>query len=84
MARRSRSYGRFPVVGENYANHHLLIYSDRTSLAPDEIVDGLVAARVDPADLSKNSDKVLGWNSMVIIGKYKFNERDVVALGPAF
>ncbi|KAI1141440.1 alcohol oxidase-like protein [Hypoxylon sp. FL0543] len=73
-----------PGVGENYSDHHLLIYPYRTSLAPHETVDGLVAGRVDPAELIKNQDKVLGWNAMDVHGKYRPTEPEVDALGPAF
>lgn len=73
-----------PGVGENYSDHHLLIYPYRTSLSPNETVDGLVSGRVDPAELIKNHDKVLGWNAMDITGKYRPTESEVDSLGPTF
>ncbi|KAI0839680.1 alcohol oxidase-like protein [Hypoxylon sp. FL0890] len=57
-----------PGVGENYSDHHLLIYPYRTSLAPDETVDGFVAGR----------------NAMDVTGKYRPDESEVDTLGPAF
>ncbi|KAI0181677.1 alcohol oxidase-like protein [Hypoxylon sp. FL1284] len=73
-----------PGVGENYSDHHLYISPYRTSLGPEETVDGLVAGRVDPVELMKNNDKVLGWNAMDVTGKYRPNESEVDALGPVF
>ncbi|TGJ83027.1 hypothetical protein E0Z10_g5744 [Xylaria hypoxylon] len=73
-----------PGVGEAYCDHHLLVYSYRSSLAPEETLDALAGGRLDPGELIKNNDKLLGWNAMDITCKLRPSETDVAALGPEF
>ncbi|KAH9983847.1 alcohol oxidase-like protein [Xylariaceae sp. FL0662B] len=73
-----------PGVGENYSDHHLLLYSYRTGLTSDETVDGLVSGRVDAGEMMKRQDKMLGWNAMDITCKFRPSESDVNTLGPEF
>ncbi|KAI1167543.1 GMC oxidoreductase-domain-containing protein [Nemania serpens] len=73
-----------PGVGEGYSDHHLLVYPYRSSLAPEETLDALAGGRLNPEDLLRNNDKILGWNAMDITCKLRPSESDVAALGPQF
>ncbi|KAI0520876.1 alcohol oxidase-like protein [Xylaria bambusicola] len=73
-----------PGVGEAYNDHHLMVYSYRSSLAPEETMDALAGGRLDPGELMKNNDKILGWNAMDITCKLRPSEADVASLGPNF
>ncbi|KAI0971999.1 alcohol oxidase-like protein [Xylaria arbuscula] len=71
-----------PGVGENYSDHQLVVYPYRSSLLPEETVDGLVAGRVDPTEIIRTQNPVLGWNAMDITCKLRPSEADVVGFGP--
>ncbi|KAH6629384.1 alcohol oxidase-like protein [Boeremia exigua] len=73
-----------PGVGKDYQDHHLLLYPYRTSLAPDQTIDGILSGRVDATELVKNNDKMLGWNAIDICSKLRPTEEDVSTLGPEF
>lgn len=73
-----------PGVGKDYQDHHLLLYPYRTSLEPDQTIDGILSGRVDATELVKNNDKLLGWNAIDISSKLRPTEEDVEALGPEF
>jgi len=71
-------------VGKDYQNHHLLLYPYKTSLEPDQTIDGILSGRVDAAELIQHNDKVLGWNAIDILSKLRPTEEEVTALGPEF
>jgi alcohol oxidase len=73
-----------PGVGKNYQDHHLLLYPYKTSLEPSQTIDDILSGRVDAAELIKNKDKRLGWNSIDVSSKLRPTEDEVSALGPDF
>jgi alcohol oxidase len=73
-----------PGVGKDYQDHHLLLYPYRTSLAPDQTIDGILSGRVDATELVKSNDKLLGWNAIDISSKLRPTEEEVAGLGPEF
>ena len=73
-----------PGVGKNYQDHHLLLYPYKTSLEPSQTIDDILSGRVDAAELIKNKDKRLGWNSVDVCSKLRPTEDEVSALGPDF
>ncbi|RYP08606.1 hypothetical protein DL765_008714 [Monosporascus sp. GIB2] len=73
-----------PGVGHEYNDHQLLTYAYKTSLGPDETLDALVQGRVDPGELMKNNDKLLGWNAQDVACKLRPSEAEVASLGPQF
>ncbi|KAJ4350859.1 hypothetical protein N0V95_004357 [Ascochyta clinopodiicola] len=73
-----------PGVGKDYQDHHLLLYPYRTSLEPDQTIDGILGGRVDATELVKNNDKTLGWNAIDIASKLRPTEEEAAALGPEF
>ncbi|KAI3336480.1 GMC oxidoreductase [Xylariaceae sp. AK1471] len=73
-----------PGVGENYDDHHLMIYAYKSSLNPDETLDGVIAGRSKPEDMIKQGDRFLGWNAIDVQAKVRPSDAEVVALGPKF
>jgi len=53
-----------PGVGENYQDHHLLLYPYKTSLDPSETLDGVFSGRKDFVKALGEKDPILGWNSI--------------------
>lgn len=73
-----------PGVGNDYQDHHLSLWSYRTSLGPDETINGFANGRFKVEDMVKKGSPLLGWNSMDASGKFRPTEEDVAALGPEF
>ncbi|KFY25920.1 hypothetical protein V493_04368 [Pseudogymnoascus sp. VKM F-4281 (FW-2241)] len=73
-----------PGVGNDYQDHHLVLYPYRTNLAPDETIDGILSGRTDAAELIAKNDKIMGWNSVDISSKLRPTDDEVSALGPEF
>ena len=53
-----------PGVGENYQDHHLLLYPYRTSLDESETLDGILSGRKDFVKALEEKDPMLGWNGI--------------------
>ncbi|KAI1124326.1 alcohol oxidase [Nemania abortiva] len=73
-----------PGVGREYEDHHLLLYPYKSSLNPDETIDGILTGALDPVDLIQNHHKILGWNAQDVTSKLRPTSEDVASLGPAF
>lgn len=73
-----------PGVGHDYQDHHLTLWTYRTSLKPDETINGFANGRFNLQDMVKKQNPLLGWNSMDASGKFRPTEEDVAALGPEF
>lgn len=73
-----------PGVGHDYQDHHLTLWTYRTSLGPDETINGFANGRFDLEDMVDKKSPLLGWNSMDASGKFRPTEQDVAALGPEF
>ena len=73
-----------PGVGEEYQDHHLLLYPYKTSLQPDETLDGILSGRLDFATALSENNPFLGWNGIDIAGKLRPTEEEVAQLGPDF
>jgi len=58
-----------PGVGENYQDHHLLLYPYKSSLGEGETLDGILSGRKDFVKALTEKDPMLGWNG---IGKVPF------------
>jgi alcohol oxidase len=56
-----------PGVGEEYQDHHLLLYPYKTNLDESETLDGILSGRKDFAKAMEEKDPMLGWNG---IGTY--------------
>jgi alcohol oxidase len=58
-------------VGEEYQDHHLLLYPYRTkNLDAEETLDGILSGRKDFVKALGEKDPMLGWNG---IGKPSFD-----------
>jgi alcohol oxidase len=53
-----------PGVGENYQDHHLLLYPYKSSLGEAETLDGLLSGRKDFVKALTEKDPMLGWNGI--------------------
>ncbi|KAI1323679.1 alcohol oxidase [Xylariaceae sp. FL0255] len=73
-----------PGVGHQYDDHHLLLYSYKTSLNKEETLDGMMSGRVNPVEMIQNNDSMLGWNAQDVTCKLRPTSEDIAALGPAF
>lgn len=73
-----------PGVGRQYQDHHMMIYSYKSSLTQEETLDALCSGRLKPQDLIDQKDGLLGWNTVDASCKLRPQEAEVVSLGPAF
>jgi len=73
-----------PGVGENYQDHHLVLYPYRTSLGENETLDGILSGRKDFVKALEEKDPMLGWNGIDVCSKLRPTEAEVAALGPEF
>ena len=67
-------------------DHHFVGYVYRTSLTPDETING-IARNVRGRDVDAmimNNDKQLGWNGHDVSSKLRPSAEDIAALGPEF
>jgi choline dehydrogenase-like flavoprotein len=72
-----------PGVGENYQDHHLSLYSYKTSLEPDETLDGINSGRVNAQQAMQLQNPVLGWNSIDVAAKIRPSKDAIAAFPPA-
>lgn len=73
-----------PGVGEEYQDHHLIGYPYKTTLPPDETLDGLLGGRLDFMAAAKEQNPILGWNGIDLAAKLRPTEEEVAELGPEF
>jgi alcohol oxidase len=73
-----------PDVGENYQDHHLVLYPYKTSLKPEKTIDGFLAGRKDFGEAIQNKDPMLGWNAIDISSKIRPTDKEIEAMGPQF
>ncbi|KIW82742.1 hypothetical protein Z517_01985 [Fonsecaea pedrosoi CBS 271.37] len=73
-----------PGVGNDYQDHHLTLYTYRTSLRPTETINAFADGRLNVQEEIRKNNKQLGWNSMDASGKFRPTEAEVEALGPDF
>ncbi|KAF8864338.1 putative alcohol oxidase [Acephala macrosclerotiorum] len=73
-----------PGVGEEYQDHHLLLYPYKTSLDENETIDGILSGRKDFVKALGEKDPMLGWNAIDICAKLRPTDSEVAALGPDF
>ncbi|KAJ4409981.1 hypothetical protein N0V82_009349 [Gnomoniopsis sp. IMI 355080] len=73
-----------PGVGENYLDHHIMLYPYKTSVGPDQTMDGLLTGRTNVADLIPRNDPLLSWNGVDVQCKLRPTEEEVSSLGTHF
>ncbi len=72
-------------VGEQYQDHHLLLYPYRTkNLNDEETLDGILSGRKDFVKALTEKDPMLGWNGIDICAKLRPSDQDIEKLGPDF
>lgn len=73
-----------PGVGENYQDHHLVIYPYKSTWTSKDSYDGFLSGREDFAQaLADNSTKT-SWNAIDVCGKIRPSEDEVAQLGSEF
>jgi alcohol oxidase len=73
-----------PGVGENYQDHHMMLYPYKTNLGPDETIDALIGGRLDTADLLAKNDPILSHNGVDVQCKLRPSAADIASMGPEF
>lgn len=73
-----------PNVGENYQDHHIMLYPYHTNLDENQTLDGLFSGRLDAGKAIQENASILGWNGQDVTGKFRPTEGEVAALGPKF
>ncbi|MCJ1399000.1 hypothetical protein MMC11_002202 [Xylographa trunciseda] len=73
-----------PGVGENYQDHHCMMYPYATSLRSNDTMDGLLSGRLDFAQALTDKNPLLGWNAIDVGGKLRPTTAEAEALGPEF
>ncbi|RDL38488.1 FAD protein [Venustampulla echinocandica] len=73
-----------PGVGENYQDHHLLLYPYKTNLEEGETLDTILSGRKDFVKALEAKDPFLGWNGIDVAGKIRPTESEIASMGPDF
>ncbi|KAI1463231.1 putative alcohol oxidase [Daldinia caldariorum] len=73
-----------PGVGTNYQDHHLLVHSYRTNLAPGETADAIMRGEVSVDELVKTKDPRAGWNAQDVTCTVRPTNAEAAELGPEF
>ncbi|KUJ08512.1 putative alcohol oxidase [Mollisia scopiformis] len=73
-----------PGVGEQYQDHHLLLYPYKTTLGEEETIDGILSGRKDFVKALGDKDPILGWNAIDICAKLRPSDTEIASLGPSF
>lgn len=61
-----------------------MLYPYKTSVGPDQTMDGLLTGRVNVADLIPKNDPLLSWNGVDVQCKLRPSDTDIASLGPHF
>ncbi|OTA99470.1 putative alcohol oxidase [Hypoxylon sp. CI-4A] len=73
-----------PGVGHDYEDHHLAMYTYKSSLTPEETLDAFNAYRLDHSELIAKNDPIMSWNGVDVQAKFRPTDTDVTSLGPEF
>lgn len=73
-----------PGVGENYQDHHIMLYPYKANLEPHETIDALLGGRLDTGDLIAKNDPILSHNAVDVQCKLRPSAADIETLGPDF
>ncbi|KAH8764369.1 GMC oxidoreductase-domain-containing protein [Diaporthe sp. PMI_573] len=73
-----------PGVGENYLDHHIMLYPYKTNLGPHETMDALLGGRLDTGDLIAKNDPILSHNGVDVQCKLRPSAADIASLGLEF
>lgn len=73
-----------PGVGENYQDHHLLLYPYKTNLKPEDTIDSIFDGRIDFMKANEEKSPRLGWNAIDVAAKLRPTEEEVDQLGSEF
>ncbi|KAI7265385.1 alcohol oxidase, partial [Hortaea werneckii] len=71
-----------PTVGNGYQDHNLIWWGYKTDLEPHETLDALWAGRMSHEEALRTG--LMGWNTTDVCSKFRPDEKEVDAMGPAF
>lgn len=61
-----------------------MLYPYKTSVGPEQTMDGLLTGRVNVADLIPKNDPLLSWNGVDVQCKLRPSDKDIASLGSHF
>lgn len=61
-----------------------MLYPYKTSVGPDQTMDGLLTGRVNVGELIPKNDPLLSWNGVDVQCKLRPSDADIASLGPHF
>ncbi|KAI0025893.1 hypothetical protein F4780DRAFT_768195 [Xylariomycetidae sp. FL0641] len=73
-----------PGVGADYEDHQSMMYPCKSSLRPEETLDGIHSNRDDPTELVASKSDMLSYNALDIQAKLRPTDADVASLDPDF
>ncbi|KAI0407261.1 GMC oxidoreductase-domain-containing protein [Xylaria palmicola] len=73
-----------PGVGADYEDHNSMMYPYKSSLTPEETMDGILSGRTSLDDMIAAEHEMLSYNGVDVQAKLRPTEADVESLGPDF
>lgn len=73
-----------PGVGEEYQDHQIVLLPFKTSLEPEQSLDGILTGQLDVQKAIQESSPMMGWNGIDVGAKLRMSEQEVAALGKEF
>ncbi|RYP24015.1 hypothetical protein DL766_007387 [Monosporascus sp. MC13-8B] len=73
-----------PGVGYEYNAHDLIFCPYKSSLTPEETLDGIISGKLGPGQLIQSNGKIMGWTAQDVTCKLRPDDSEVVSLGPEF
>lgn len=73
-----------PGVGEDYQDHHLVLYPYKAKVKTNATLDELLSGKRDFGQAIADKDPMLGWNGIDICSKVRPTEEEVDQLGADF
>ncbi|KAK7932311.1 GMC oxidoreductase-domain-containing protein [Apiospora marii] len=70
-----------PGVGRNYQDHHMMIYSYKSTLFPEETLDAVCSGRLSVEHLVQQNSGILSWNGVDASCKLRPKDEEVGSLG---
>lgn len=71
-------------VGVGYDDHDMMVSSYKTSLGPEDTLDGMIFGSVTPEIMMKEKAHWLGYNGQGGHGKVRPTDEEAAAMGPEF
>ncbi|KAJ9604608.1 hypothetical protein H2200_010722 [Cladophialophora chaetospira] len=73
-----------PGVGHGYQDHQMVVYTYKSTMAPEDTTESVIDGTRDVRQLLANDDKILSWNGVDATAKIRPTEAEVNCLGREF